>query len=54
MDFAKTDCFGSGLSLEGLVVFAVLMIAGGLYAWTSLRPPRPPEWSLTGRPRRRG
>lgn len=54
MEFAKTNCFGSGPSLEGLVIFAVLMVAGALYVWTSLRPPRPPEWSLTGRTRRRG
>lgn len=54
MDFAKTDCFGSGPALEGFVIFAVLMIAGSLYAWTSLRPPRPPAWSLTGKAGRRG
>ena len=54
MEFAKTDCFGSGPSLEALVIFGVMMIAGVLYAWTSLRPARPPGWSLTGRGRRRG
>jgi hypothetical protein len=54
MDFAKTDCFGGGPSLEALVLFAVLMVAGALYVWSSLRRPRTPEWSLTGRTRRRG
>lgn len=54
MEFAKTDCFGGGLSVEVLVLFGVMMIAGMLYLWTSLRPPRLPEWSLTGRARRRG
>ena len=54
MEFAMMDCFSGGPSLEAVVIFAVLMIAGASYAWKSLRPPRPPEWSLTGRTRRRG
>lgn len=54
MEFAKMDCFSGGPSLEALVIFTVLMIAGALYAWSSLRRPRSPSWSLTGRTRRRG
>lgn len=32
MEFAKTDCFSSGPSLEAFLIFAVLLIAGALYA----------------------
>lgn len=53
MDYAKV-CGGGGPSLEALVIFTVLMVAVASYVWSSLRPQRPPEWSLTGRTRRRG
>lgn len=52
MDFAKTGCFGEP-PWEAYAIYAFLTIGVALFAWTALRRPSRPTWSLTGR-RRRG